>query len=1129
MKKFLSLVLALVMAMSLVTVSAGAKDFTDSDSISGEDYAEAIDVMSALQIIDGYEGGAFQPQGTLTRGAAAKIIACMMLGKTTAESLGNQAAPFKDVPAGSTFAGYIAYCVETGIVDGYADGTFRPSNKLTGFAFLKMLLTAMGYDSGVEGFTGTNWTVNVARLAIENGLTDGNDEFVGTQLATREEACLYAVNTLKATLVEYESKGSQITINGAVISSGATNAKPVTTKVVSTQTINSAKTVDGEWTVEFAEKYQPKLVLTGKSDAFCRPANVWTYKDKEVGTYTKAADLTYTEKVTSGTVYADLGLTETKTVTEYYEDGVQQSPVLLEKGNTVSANKVGAQGTETTVYYNTTTGVVTICEVNTYVADVAAKYAATANKAAYITLATRETNYATVPGASDPYASLVNFSSKNTFETTDFEVDDIVLFTYSNKTGDVGVQSVKAAETVTGTLTNYTTNKQAVVGGTTYKYAEKIATQADSAFLNKNVDAVVVLDSYGNAIDITDNGVQNYAVVLKLKTNADIWNDTHMAKLLLTDGTTADVNLTNSNNNNAVTDKVYSGTATSGVTIDVGDIVSYTVNNKDKYTLTKLAEDDATELSIENGRASVTGATKYQVAAATEADTANDRGTTYTANGKTIFLVKSGTAANPIYNAYTGIKAVPTITRTANVTNAVYCKTSGIATVVYVDTIDTAVLSTNDVIFVQSDGTPKTTVDTVSGTYYVYDAIVNGEITKINATNLITTNTLFDSVSYETYDNGVKVATLANGVWNASGHYGTITLGNGIMVASGSDKLTNGAIGLGSTWYVPADSCKVFYIDSDKTIQTSSIGAIAKDTNDVVYFKSVNGEITYIIVDAQPKNSGNRPVVDPAIQIVNSDAGNGYANPTFYIADGSALTAMQMRAKLMERMVADGCSNISWNNNNVTFTKAGYTYTSTVAVAQTYKLTVGPNTYYLAAGKAVTAANGALDLTGPNVKVTKVADSSVTYPSATGYTMPAYDIVLDDAYVPTTNMSGVTNDTSNTIFGTTFSYVVNNGTAAASLPTYVKVGDTVKVTLTVAAATTDMNGNSNDASLTATGATAAVWTLTNGTALKPNFSAGKLSFAPDAAANLVAGDTITFTFTVSGVSFAPAVSYTAAA
>ena len=123
MKKFLSLVLALVMTMSLVTVSAGAQDFNDSDKIN---YDEAVDVMSALKIIDGYSDGDFRPDGTLTRGAAAKIIACMMLGKTTAESLGTQAAPFKDVPVGSTFAGYIAYCVESGLIDGYATAPSVP-------------------------------------------------------------------------------------------------------------------------------------------------------------------------------------------------------------------------------------------------------------------------------------------------------------------------------------------------------------------------------------------------------------------------------------------------------------------------------------------------------------------------------------------------------------------------------------------------------------------------------------------------------------------------------------------------------------------------------------------------------------------------------------------------------------------------------------------------------------------------------------------------------------------------------------------------------------------------------------------------------------------------------------------
>ena len=91
MKKFLSLVLALVMTMSLVTVSAGAKDFTDSSKIT---YKEAVDVMSAVKVIDGYAEGDFRPTATLTRGAAAKIICNLILGPTTASALVADAAPY---------------------------------------------------------------------------------------------------------------------------------------------------------------------------------------------------------------------------------------------------------------------------------------------------------------------------------------------------------------------------------------------------------------------------------------------------------------------------------------------------------------------------------------------------------------------------------------------------------------------------------------------------------------------------------------------------------------------------------------------------------------------------------------------------------------------------------------------------------------------------------------------------------------------------------------------------------------------------------------------------------------------------------------------------------------------------
>ena len=84
MKKFLSLMLAMIMVMSLVTVGAGAADFTDEETIQ---YNEAVAVMAELGILGGYTDGAFRPQGTLTRQAAAKIICNIKVGPEAAADL----------------------------------------------------------------------------------------------------------------------------------------------------------------------------------------------------------------------------------------------------------------------------------------------------------------------------------------------------------------------------------------------------------------------------------------------------------------------------------------------------------------------------------------------------------------------------------------------------------------------------------------------------------------------------------------------------------------------------------------------------------------------------------------------------------------------------------------------------------------------------------------------------------------------------------------------------------------------------------------------------------------------------------------------------------------------------------
>ena len=306
MKKFLSLVLALVMTMSLVTVSAGAKDFTDSSKIQ---YAEAVDVMSAAKVIDGYTDGTFNPTATLTRGAAAKIICNLILGPTTASALVADAAPYKDVPTNHTFAGYIAYCQKEGIISGYADGTFRPANSLTGYAFMKMLLGALGYKAEQEGYTGPNWSIQVAKRAMNIGLKDGLiGDFNGVKAVTREEACLYAFNTLQATMVEY-NKNSTVTVGNITIKEQS-DAKEMA---------NTAKTetIKDDNKMQFAEKYFEDLKLDETSDDFGRPANKWNVKKEEVGTYANTPDTTFTKKVTKADVYNAIG----KTVYDDLKDG----------------------------------------------------------------------------------------------------------------------------------------------------------------------------------------------------------------------------------------------------------------------------------------------------------------------------------------------------------------------------------------------------------------------------------------------------------------------------------------------------------------------------------------------------------------------------------------------------------------------------------------------------------------------------------------------------------------------------------------------------------------------------------------------------------------------------------------
>ena len=601
MKKFLSLVLALVMTMSLVTVSAGAKDFTDSDELSGEQYEEAVNVMSEMGIIDGYAEGDFRPQGTLTRQAAAKIIACMMLGKTTAESLGTSAAPFKDVPAGSKFAGYIAFCVERGLIDGYGDGTFRPTNTLTGFAFLKMLLGALGYDSDIEGYTGTNWTVNVAGRAYEIGLTNGNkDNFTGSKACTREEAALYAVNTLKATLVEYADKGSNLVINGIEVVQGASEPTYVTSNIhdAATSINDSTDNQKNGWTVEFAEKYQPDLALKDTVDAFGRPAHTWTWKKAEIGTYVDFDKMVaeYTTKVTGEDLYDLLGKTAIEDNALFvYVDGEDENlgdaafgKADMVKKNDETIGRTG-NGVLTQVFLDTAEDEITVAVINTYLAIAEEDYDEK-NDDVDLTVyyvdnngTSRKPVYMKTADEDKPQKQTISVDGED-FAITEVAEDDMFLVTVAEGV----IQTMDAPEVISDTtISNFRLEKYVTAGGTQYDYAdtvmydEEVLDQYDDSNM-KDLTYNLILDPYGYMIGIEQNEDPDQYVFLTgidgKNSNLSVKNADANVIFLNGDMDTVTVNMTKSDID-----------ATGKNLSQLNTWCTYTVNNDNVYTLKEVA------------------------------------------------------------------------------------------------------------------------------------------------------------------------------------------------------------------------------------------------------------------------------------------------------------------------------------------------------------------------------------------------------------------------------------------------------------------------------------------------------------------------------------------------------------
>ena len=557
LKKVLALVLAVVMIMGTVAV-ASAKDYADVKADS--DYAEAIDVLSNLNILDGFKTGEtynFQPDGYFTRAQAAKIVAIVHNAATNGKIKGQDAIsslysnaqnPFVDCN-GSWALPFINYCRITGLADGMTKTTYAPERRLTGVQWLKLMLTTLNFDTAKEGYTGTGWDINVLNRANEVGLLEGLPEgWKAIDNIKRGEAAQILYNAMTSFLVEY----------GQVIKNG----KAFDKAFIANESVSASGFM-------LAQKMGVSVVRN--TDSFRRPGYTWSdtnsgwskfYMDAPKAEYKTAVTMCDVLKVmgvpdTNGSKVIKLDGISSRTKTtagykaeaalNYYAVDGYKMPVLdnpiygtvLQHKQDKSCQSTsldtwfqpvyGDQGDLTQVFKTEDGWVITT--IHTFLSEVTS--VRTLNRKDHATAA-MATVKAWIDCNEEPVYDDIVKSATFGIDSTDYAVGSKLLLTMTfkknevenvlteqNYTSDkVAVVSYKVPETKVGKLTgasdlHYPTTVS--IDGTQYNANCRFIWGRDDAmkFANYNTRFTFYFDTYGNVIGCgpVTGDATNYAVL----------------------------------------------------------------------------------------------------------------------------------------------------------------------------------------------------------------------------------------------------------------------------------------------------------------------------------------------------------------------------------------------------------------------------------------------------------------------------------------------------------------------------------------------------------------------------------------------------------------------------------------
>ena len=633
LKRTLSLALASVMLVGMMSVGASAvnaSDFTDADEIVNKD---AVSTITALGIINGKEDGSyFDPTGTVTRAEMAKML-CVAINGGVDPVLGVKDTPtFTDIK-GHWAESYIEYCAANGIIAGRGNNKFDPTGTVSATEAAKMLLGVLGYSAEKSGLVGNDWAINTNVLANQNGLYKKLSNLNANTLLTRDNAAQMIYNALDADMVElnaagnyttsqYSYTGTESVVTGTervwVLTIKENNCTDSGTKAavdaLSGSVYNSRS--DADETVKEvagAEFNKVKYALEQKTQNVYGENTVTKYADETMGhKYLSLitdgdAVLTDVEKDSKGTytLYMN-GITTkgqyTKVEGDYsnligqkvevlYKDrenvyGVYastDSSLIVEstagKVGTLSNNEVKIDGTTYKVDSNVTTTAL-------YTGKLIDGLNVGGNKAAavkaydnddngkidtvvYVPFTAAKVTYVGEKSFNTDVNTNVKFEDVNAYD--DMAKNDYVIKSDAANTVD-DTDTYVLAETVKGKI-EATKSNSVRIDGTWYNY---VTTTPDKDLALDSTVKAAVLNGYivKSEVVTASHELKDYALIVN--TAKDINGE--QAKLLFADGTTKVV----------TTDIAYDGKSSRA---GIGDLVTYEVK-KGEYVLTKAETSD---------------------------------------------------------------------------------------------------------------------------------------------------------------------------------------------------------------------------------------------------------------------------------------------------------------------------------------------------------------------------------------------------------------------------------------------------------------------------------------------------------------------------------------------------------